>query len=151
MKLLACAMSAALGCVAPATAAVPVKVADAWCRAASPGAMTGACYLTLTSAADDRLVGVETKAAERAEVHDMSMAGGVMRMRKVEGGLALPAGKAVTLKPGGLHVMVIRPKQAFALGGTVPLTLKFARSAPVTLQAPVHAADPMAGMAGMHH
>jgi hypothetical protein len=38
-------------------------------------------------------------------------------------GLDLPAGKAVALKPGGFHVMLMDLKQALKAGDTVPLTL----------------------------
>ncbi len=126
----------------PAQAAPPapkVTVADAWCRAAPAGAMAGGCYVTLTAGADDRLVAVETPAAKRGEIHTMSMDGGVMRMRKLADGLALPAGKAVALKPGAEHLMIIGPKIALTAGAKIPLTLKFAKAPPVTVQAPVRA------------
>lgn len=122
-----------------APAAPKVVVADAWCRAAPAGAMAGGCYVTLTAAADDRLVAVETSAARRGEIHTMSMDGGVMRMRKLADGVALPAGQAVALKPGAEHLMVIGPKIALKPGARVPLTLKFAKAAPVTVQAEVRA------------
>jgi copper(I)-binding protein len=70
-------------------------------------------------------MGGETVAAERVEVHNMSMDGGVMTMRPVEGGLEIPAGGAVELKPGGLHLMLIGLKAPLTEGGSVPLTLVF--------------------------
>ncbi|KRB44444.1 copper chaperone PCu(A)C [Phenylobacterium sp. Root700] len=117
-----------------------VAVTDAWCRAAPAGAMTGGCYVTLTASAEDRLVAVETAVAERAEIHSMDMAGGVMRMRKLEGGLPLPAGKAVALASGGEHLMIIGPKQALAIGGEVPLTFKFEKAPSQSIQAPIRPA-----------
>lgn len=117
-----------------------VAVTEAWCRAAPVGALTGGCYVTLTASADDRLVAVETAVAERAEIHNMDMTGGVMRMRKLEGGLPLPAGKAVTLASGGEHLMIIGPKQALTVGGQVPLTFKFEKAPAQSIQAPIRAA-----------
>lgn len=125
-----------------------VTIADAWCRAAPAGAPTGGCYVTLTASADDRLVAVETTAAERAEVHSMDMTDGVMRMRKLDD-MALPAGKAVMLSPGAEHLMIIAPKATLAEGGVVPLTFKFAKAPVQSVEAPVRAA---AGMdRGMNH
>jgi copper(I)-binding protein len=143
---------AALGAVAlalPAAAGpAPVKVTGAWCRAAPTGALAGGCYVTLTAPADDRLVAVETTAADHGEIHTMSMEGGVMRMRRLADGIALPAGKAVSLKPGAEHVMIIGPKVALTPGASVPLVLKF-RSAPsVRVIAPVRTA-PVPAMSGM--
>jgi copper(I)-binding protein len=56
------------------------------------------------------------------EVHEMSMDGGVMKMRAIPS-LALPAGKAVDLKPGGYHVMLMDLKGQVKDGDTVPVTL----------------------------
>ena len=65
---------------------------------------------------------VSSPAAGVAEVHEMAMDGSVMKMRAVPG-LDLPAGKAVDLKPGGYHVMLMGLKQQLKDGETVPLTL----------------------------
>ena len=155
MKPLLSALAvAALAVPSLAAAASPaVKVTDAWCRAAPKGALAGGCYLTLTAGADDRLVAVETPAAGRAEIHTMSMDGGVMRMRKLADGVALPAGKPVALKPGAEHLMLIGPKIALTPGAKVALTLRFRSAPPVTVSVPVKAA-PMPSMGGMsmgHH
>ena len=56
------------------------------------------------------------------EIHEMKMEGDVMKMAAVPG-LELPAGKAVELKPGGYHVMLMNLKQTVKDGDTVPLTL----------------------------
>lgn len=55
----------------------------------------------------------------------MKMDGDVMKMRAVEGGLELPAGKTVELKPGGYHVMLMDLKAALPKDSTIPLTLVF--------------------------
>lgn len=128
------------------TPAADVKVADAWCRAAPAGALSAACYLTVTAGSADKLIAVETAVADHAEIHDMDMSGGVMRMRELKDGLPLPAGKAVALAPGGLHLMLIRPKAAIAEGSTVSLVLKFEHAPAKTIAAPVRSA-----VAGMHH
>jgi len=60
-----------------------------------------------------------------AQVHEMKMENGVMKMAEVKGGLDLPAGKAVELKPGGYHVMLMDLKVPLENGSTVPVTLIF--------------------------
>ncbi len=119
------------------TAQAAVKVSDAWCRATAPGAMTGACYLTLTADAPDRLVSVATPSAAHAMIHDMETVGGVMRMREMKGGLDLPKGQAVKLSPGGRHVMLMHLKGPLTAGGKATLTLGFAKARPQTVTAPI--------------
>ena len=51
------------------------------------------------------------------------MDNGVMKMRAMSR-LDLPAGKAVTLKPGSYHIMLMDLKQPLKKGDSVPLTLK---------------------------
>lgn len=128
-----------------------VTVADAWCRPTPDGALTAACYVTLTASGDDRFVGVATSVAERGEIHIMDMTDGIMRMRKLADGLPLPAGAAVVLKPGAEHIMLIAPKGPLVAGATVPLTLTFEKSAPKSLQAPVRTRQaPAMAHGGMH-
>lgn len=138
--------SAGMASTAVAAPAPKVAATEAWCRPTVAGALAAGCYVTLTAKADDRLVAIETTAADHGEIHTMSMDGGVMRMRKLTEGLALPAGKAVALKPGADHIMLIAPKAALKEGAKVPLTLKFKTAAPVTVEAVVKA-PPMPGMA----
>jgi copper(I)-binding protein len=83
-----------------------VEVSGAWARATMPGQKVAGVYLQLRSDAPARLIGAKSAAAKAAEVHRMSHEGGVMRMRRVDS-LELPAGKTVTLEPGGYHVMLL--------------------------------------------
>ena len=126
-----------LACSPKSETSPTVAVTDAWCRPTPAGALAGACYLTLAASADDRLVGVETALADRGEIHTMDMTGGVMRMRKLDDGLALPNSKPVVLKPGAEHLMLIAPKQQLAEGGSVPLTLRFEKAPAQTISAPI--------------
>jgi hypothetical protein len=102
-----------------------IEVKNAWARGTPAGATNGAAYLTLQSAAADRLTGVSTPMAKKAELHTMSMDGGVMKMRDVDG-IDLVPGQAVTLKPGGLHIMLFGLNQPLQPGQSFPLTLTFA-------------------------
>lgn len=131
--LLAGGPVAAFAQTAPAAS---VKITNAWARATPAGAQNGAAYATLQSAAPDRLTGVSSPIAAKAELHEMSMNGTVMQMREV-GGVDLPAGKPVTLKPGGFHIMLLGLKQPLHPGDKVPLTFTFAKTAPQQTEATV--------------
>ncbi len=132
--------SALISGLLPAGAAAQspeVRVAGAWSRATPPHAATGVVYMTLTSATGDRLIGVSTPVAQQAELHRTTNQGGVMRMRRVSGGLELPPGKPVSLKPGGYHIMLMGLKNSLQAGQSIPLRLTFAHAAPVDVEATV--------------
>lgn len=141
--LLALVMSATAS-LADAAVKPGVSVSDAWVRAAPHGAATGAAYLLITNSgkSSDRLTGGATPVAARVEVHEMTMNGGVMRMRPVADGLELPAGGTVALMPGGYHIMLIGLKGPLTAGSKVSLTLSFEKSGTRTISAPVRPAQP---------
>lgn len=149
LSLMACAG------VAQAQTPAPVSAEGAWVRASVPGQKATGAFMRLTATEAVRLVGVASPVAGVAEVHEMKMEGDVMKMRAVPG-LDLPAGKAVELKPGGYHVMLMDLKQPLEKGVQVPMTLVFKNAQGVEskldMQAPVSAAAPAAagGHAGGH-
>lgn len=104
------------------SAQAQVTVKDAWVRATVAQQKATGAFMQLQSVQEARLVSVQSPAAGVVEVHEMAMDGGVMKMRAVPG-LALPAGKAVDLKPGGYHVMLMDLKAQVKDGDTVPVTL----------------------------
>ena len=67
----------------------------------------------------------------------MTMNGNVMIMREVQGGLDLPPGQAVSLQPGGYHVMLTGLKAPLKLNQTFPLHLTFQVSPPIDVIARV--------------
>jgi hypothetical protein len=117
-------------------AAAGVEAADggpridrAWARATPGAATTGAVYFRIESPVGDRLIGLASPVAAKAELHTTLEENGVMQMREVEGGLAVPAGQAIELKPGGaLHVMLIDLNRKLKAGDSFPLTLSFANA-----------------------
>lgn len=100
----------------------------------APGITAGG-YLSIrnTGKAADRLLRIESSLASSVEIHEMSMAGGVMKMRALSDGLALPAGKTVSLAPGGFHLMIFGTRKAFMHGEKIPLTLHFAKAPAATV------------------
>jgi len=131
-----------------------IEVQNAWVRATVKGQMATGAFMTLTAKDGAKLVGAASPAAGVAQVHEMKMDAGVMKMNEVKGGLELPAGKAVELKPGGYHVMLMDLKEQLTKDSTVPLTLTFTDAKGVEskleLKLPVATAAPGA-MAGMDH
>mgnify|MGYP001544458064 FL=1 len=137
---------ASLALTCGALYAQTVTVKDAWVRTAVPGQEATGAFMKITSKVDERLVGVSSPVAGVAEVHQMMLDGGVMRMRAVKGGLELPAGKTVALTPGGYHVMLMDLKEPLAMGSTVPMTLLFKNAggtqSKVELKVPVSTMEP---------
>lgn len=99
-----------------------VQVSGAWIRATVKGQSGTGGFMQLLSAQPLTLTGFASQAASSTELHEMSMDGSVMRMRAVEA-LALPPGQAVSLRPGGHHLMLMGLKQPLKDGDTVALTL----------------------------
>lgn len=107
---------------APAWAQV-VIVKDAWVRGTVAEQTATAAFMTLTASENAVLVGVSSPVAGLAEVHEMSMDDGIMKMRALPR-LVLPAGKSVALTRGGYHVMLMDLKRTLSKGDIVPLLLK---------------------------
>ena len=118
-------VAALAACLCTFARAQTVEIKDAWVRTSVPGQKATGAFMKITAKEGARLVAVATPVAGVAEVHEMKMDGGVMTMRAVDGGLELPAGKTVELKPGGYHVMLMDLKAALPKDSTVPLTLVF--------------------------
>ena len=133
--VIACALAAP-------SALAQVAVTDPWVRGTVSAQKATGAFMQLKSTADVSLVGVASPVAGVAEVHEMKMDGGVMRMAAVPK-LDLPAGAVVTLGPGTYHVMLMDLKQPLKEGERVPVTLTFADKAgkrfTVDVQAPVRA------------
>ena len=125
-----------------ASAFAQVTAADAWVRGTVPAQTATGAYVTLKSAQDAKLVGASTPAAKRTEIHETKMQGEVMQMREVAS-LALPAGKAVELKPGGAHLMLLGLVKPLAKDQSVPITLtledKAGKRSTLVVQAQVRA------------
>ena len=98
-------------------------VAEPWVRGTVAQQKATGMFAQITSSKGGKLVSASSPAAGVVEIHEMSMDGNVMKMRALPNGLDLPAGKAVALKPGGYHLMLMDLKQALKAGDTVPITL----------------------------
>ena len=128
---------AALFAVAGVQAGAPaLVVAGAWSRATPPGAPTAVGYMTITNHGRqaDRLISADSPAAGALSLHQMSMTGGIMRMRPVAGGLEIAPGASVTLDPNGDHLMFEGLKRPFKSGEQVPAVLHFQHAGAVRVR-----------------
>lgn len=128
----------------------PLTIQHPWARPTLPGQMAGGAYLGIRNGgnAGDRLLGA-SMAAARVEVHEMRMEGDVMRMREI-GSLELPAGKTVTLAPGGLHLMLMDLKSPLKVGEKIPVKLRFERAGEIEVLLQVEAKPASATDAHKH-
>ncbi len=115
-----------------------IMIMNAWAREGTKSARTGAVYLTLMNAgaSADTLVSVASPVAEKSELHTNIMAEGVMKMRPVEG-IEVPAGEAVELARGGLHIMLIGLREQLVEGASFPLTLTFENAGQTSITVPI--------------
>ena len=137
-KTLALAAAAALFTLPAFGDDMKIMIKDAYVRS---GAKSGAAFLTILnhSDTDDRLVAAATDAAPRVELHThIQDDNGVVKMRPLEGGIAVPAGGMHALKRGADHVMMMGLDGALEQGSTISLTLTFEQAGDITIEVPVN-------------
>ena len=79
--------------------------------------------MIVLKATQDKVLSVLQSVAGIVELHEMRVENNVMKMRALPHGLDLPAGKAIELKPGGYHFMLLDLKQPMSEGKLVPINL----------------------------
>jgi copper(I)-binding protein len=135
-----------------------IMIEQPWSPATPRGAATAAAYMTIMNhggSADTLLGG--TSPAGKFDIHQMSMANGVMTMRPVSGGVTIPPRSTVTLGPqGGYHFMLSGLKAPLVEGTRVPVTLIFSKAGQVPIELSVAAIGARApagtgAMPGMNH
>ncbi|MCA0922290.1 copper chaperone PCu(A)C [Pseudooceanicola nanhaiensis] len=118
-----------------------IEVHDAYARAASPIAKSGAAFMVIQNQGateDDRLIGVASDIAQKVELHThQDMGGGVMKMVHVEEGFEMPADGELRLERGGKHVMFMGLTRPMKQGESFDLTLTFEKAGDVTITVPV--------------
>ena len=132
--LLTGAALALTGCAAgtpsPAGAQVAgevVTISDAWVKAAETGMTAAFGELRNDGAEDLTVVSARTEASSMLELHEtVENDAGQMVMREIEGGFAIPAGGALTLEPGGNHLMLMDLLTPLQAGEEVTFVLTFA-------------------------
>ena len=130
-----------------------VNVESAYVRAVPPGQMNSAAFMQLNNQGTENisLVAAKSQVAKNVELHTHTQDNGVMRMRQIEK-ISLPAGEAVKLQPGGMHIMLIGLTQNLTAGENISLSLEFSDGSAQALEIPVQAIMTMekAGEKMMH-
>lgn len=119
----------------------PLVIDRAWTRATPKSATVAGGYLKITNTGStpDRLTGGSADVSRKFEVHEMSMDGGVMKMRELKDGLEIPPGATVELKPGSYHIMMMNLSRPLAKGDTVKGSLTFEKAGKVDVEFKVEA------------
>lgn len=125
-----------------------LEIEHPWSRATPAGAKVAGGYFTIvnTSGSPDRLLSISSDLSDKTELHEMGVKDGVMTMRPVTGGLEIPAGGKVALKPGGYHLMFIGLKQQPKQGEKFSATLTFEKAGTVSVEFAVEGMGEMGGM-----
>lgn len=95
-----------------------LKVENAWARASLGNSKNSAVYLKFEneSKKDITIVSVKSGVSARTELHTHINENGVMKMRRIEGGLKIPTEGETVLQPGGNHIMLIGLKKPLTQG-----------------------------------
>ncbi len=116
-----------------------IVVEGAWARASIGTNRPGASYMTVRNTGVDPvvLIGLETPLAMMPTIHETkTKANGVSSMSLV-GDIVIPPGGAVSLKPGGLHAMLMQLQTPMVKGESFLLTLTFADGGSVAVDVPI--------------
>ena len=117
------------------------SVTSAWVRLPAVAGNPAAGYFSLAGGSvSDRLMSVSSPLAVRAELHDMTMAGGMMKMAEIKGGVEVAVGKPLDFAPGGKHVMLFDVSPQATAGRTMPLRFVFASGVEIEHAATIVAA-----------
>lgn len=132
--------AAVLTALSAGSARADMAIEDAYARAATPNAKSGAAFMKIVNSGEteDRLIAVKSEIAVRVELHTHEMdSAGVMKMREVEEGFAIQAGETFALERGGPHVMFMGLTTSMVQGETVEVTFVFEKAGEVVQKIPV--------------
>jgi copper(I)-binding protein len=129
-----------------------IEVSDAWVREAPPTATVLAGYMSLTNTSDKQITlnSISSKICNRVEMHNTLIKNNVARMIKQDN-VVIDAGKTVTFKPGGMHLMLIAPNTALHATDTVTFELEFSNHSKQTVTAEVRKVSGVDPHAHHHH
>jgi copper(I)-binding protein len=127
------------GMITNAYAISSITVTDGYIKASIPGSDITAAYMTIINAGDKAITlqKISSTISDRIEIHEHSMANGMMRMRQVAE-VTIDANNEVVLQPSGLHLMIFSVKQTITEQDVIPLTLYFSNETNINIQLPVY-------------
>ncbi len=115
-----------------------VSVKDAWVRAVPPSQKITAAYMVIENyiGAEMTLESASSDIADKTEIHQMSSRDGMMTMQMMKT-VTIASRTKVTLKPGGIHLMLIGLKEPIRSGEIIPIRLNFGDGQVVVTEARV--------------
>jgi copper(I)-binding protein len=126
------------GMVNNSYASSEITVAKGYIKASIPGSDITAAYMTISNASNKAMTlqKISSTISNRIEIHEHTMADGMMRMRQVAE-ITIGANSKVVLQPSGLHLMIFSLEQKITEKDVIPLTLHFSNDTKVNIQLPV--------------
>lgn len=123
----------------------PLRLVAPWTRATPAPAANGAVFVEIRNVGpeSDWLIAADSAAAGMAGIHETAVEAGVMRMRPVNR-VEIPPGGSILLKPGGLHIMLLKLAAPLQEGTKVSVDLVFETAGRITLAVPVGGPGAMA-------
>ncbi len=116
-----------------------IKFSEGYIKASIPGSNVTAAYMKIANN-DDKAITLQkvtSTISNRIEIHEHSMAGGMMKMRQVDN-ITVDPNSSITLKPSGLHFMIFSLKQRLNENDNIILTMHFSDKTKVNIQLPVY-------------
>ena len=113
-----------------------LQINDPYTRTTPPMAAVAGGFMTVTNngTESDTFLGGSAGFVEAVEIHEMSMADGIMKMRRLENGLQIAPNETVELKPGGYHLMLIKPSKPMKEGDKHKITLSFKQAGDIEVE-----------------
>lgn len=105
-----------------------------------PGVDVAAAYgvITCHCVTSDHLVSVAVGGAATGALHATTAGdGGVVAMRRLDGGIGIHPGAPLVLEPGGPHIMITGLEERPRAGDRIPVTLVFEKAGAVEVVFPV--------------
>ncbi len=129
-----------------------IAISGPWSRATPKGAQTGVGYMTIKNngSTPDRLIGGSVDAADRFQLHAMTMENSIAKMRELSD-IEIKPGQTIEFKPGGSHVMFVNLKHPLSKGERINGTLVFERAGKVQIEYSVEGIGSQRGPQDMGH
>lgn len=131
-----------------------LTIVHAYARASAGPAKVGVVFLNIRNSGDtaDQLVNIVVgpDIAKKAALHTHIMEGDIAKMRRVDGGIAIPVQGTVMMQPGGLHIMLMGLKAPLIEGDSFMITLTFERAGEISLEVRVLGVSAGTEMEGLH-
>jgi periplasmic copper chaperone A len=108
-----------------------LTITDTWAKAADSGMTAAFGTITNSSKHDITIMAASSPAGTDVQLHEVVGD----KMRKVDGGLVIPAGGTLTLQPGGFHLMFMGLTAPIKAGDDVSVTITLGDKSQLTFSA----------------